>query len=105
MIDLTVNESVLASAIEVARARDFKVPTFKQMQNPELIPASIKTQLGGAVSEPATRRLTRIQVVRRELLRVVATRLGAFQRRHPHRHRATPTLSPQVCTRLSFRTR
>ena len=47
MIDLTINESVLESAAAVARDRSIRIPTFKQMQNPELIPDSIKSQLGG----------------------------------------------------------
>ena len=46
MIDLTVNESVLAAAAEVARNQSIRVPTFKQMKNPELVPDAIKTQLG-----------------------------------------------------------
>jgi cysteine synthase len=46
MIDLTVNESVLASAAEVAHRQSIRIPTFEQMRNPELIPDSIKTQLG-----------------------------------------------------------
>ena len=46
MIDLTVNESVLESAATVARERSIRIPTFKQMKNPELIPDSIKAQLG-----------------------------------------------------------
>ena len=45
MIDLTVNDSVLTSAVEQARARDFRIPTFKQMRDPSLIPADIKAQL------------------------------------------------------------
>ncbi len=45
MIDLTVNESVLDSAAKVARDRSIRIPTFKQMQNPALIPDSIKSEL------------------------------------------------------------
>ncbi|MGA9598151.1 MAG: pyridoxal-phosphate dependent enzyme [Acidimicrobiia bacterium] len=45
MIDLTVNESVLESAARVARDRSIRIPTFKQMRNPALIPDSIKNQL------------------------------------------------------------
>ena len=45
MIDLTVNEAVLESAAEVARNQSIRIPTFKQMKNPELVPQSIKTQL------------------------------------------------------------
>jgi cysteine synthase len=46
MIDLTVNESVLDSAAQVARDRSIRIPTFKQMRDPSLIPDSIKSQLG-----------------------------------------------------------
>ena len=46
MIDLTVNDSVLDSAAKVARDRSIRIPTFKQMRNPALIPDSIKSQLG-----------------------------------------------------------
>jgi len=45
MIDLTVNESVLESAVTVARDRSIRIPTFRQMRNPALIPDSIKNQL------------------------------------------------------------
>ena len=45
MIDLTVNESVLESAAKVARDRSIRIPTFKQMKNPDLIPDPIKTEL------------------------------------------------------------
>jgi cysteine synthase A len=45
MIDLTVNESVLESAATVARDRAIRVPTFKQMRDPSLIPDSIKSEL------------------------------------------------------------
>ena len=45
MIDLTVHESVLASAVEQARARQFKIPTFRQMRDPDLIPDDVKTRL------------------------------------------------------------
>ena len=45
MIDLTVHESVLASAVEQARARQFKIPTFAQMRDPDLIPDDVKTRL------------------------------------------------------------
>jgi len=46
MIDLTINESVLESAATVARKQSIRIPTFKQMRNPALIPDSIKSQLG-----------------------------------------------------------
>ncbi|MCP4306694.1 MAG: pyridoxal-phosphate dependent enzyme, partial [bacterium] len=45
MIDLTVNESVLDSAAKVAKDRSIRVPTFKQMRDPSLIPDSIKSEL------------------------------------------------------------
>ncbi len=46
MIDLTVNETVLKSAVQRAKVRDFKIPTFKQMRDPSLIPDDVKTRLG-----------------------------------------------------------
>ena len=46
MIDLTVNEAVLKSAVQQAKARDFRIPTFKQMRDPSLIPDDVKTRLG-----------------------------------------------------------
>ncbi|MDJ0953154.1 MAG: pyridoxal-phosphate dependent enzyme [Acidimicrobiia bacterium] len=46
MIDLKVNESVLESAAQVARNQSIRIPTFKQMKNPQLVPDAIKTQLG-----------------------------------------------------------
>ena len=46
MIDLTVNESVLDSAAKVAKDRSIRIPTFKQMRDPSLIPDSIKSELG-----------------------------------------------------------
>ncbi|MEN8235501.1 MAG: pyridoxal-phosphate dependent enzyme [Actinomycetota bacterium] len=45
MIDLTVNESVLKSAVAQAKKRDFKIPTFKQMRDPSLIPDDVKERL------------------------------------------------------------
>jgi len=45
MIDLTINESVLQSAVARAKERDFKIPTFKQMRDPSLIPADITKRL------------------------------------------------------------
>jgi cysteine synthase len=45
MIDLTVNETVLASAVQQAKERDFRIPTFKQMRDPSLIPDDIKSRL------------------------------------------------------------
>ena len=46
MIDLTINETVLRSAVDQARTRDFKIPTFKQMRDPGLIPDDVKSRLG-----------------------------------------------------------
>ena len=46
MIDLTVNEAVLDSAVATARERNFRIPTFKQMRDPSLIPVDVATQLG-----------------------------------------------------------
>ena len=46
MIDLTVNESVLRSAVIQAKARNFKIPTFKQMRDPSLVPEEVKQRLG-----------------------------------------------------------
>ncbi len=48
MIDLTVNESVLASAVQQAKERNFKIPTFKQMRDPSLIPDDVKERLADA---------------------------------------------------------
>ncbi len=46
MIDLTVNDAVLDSAVETAREHNFRIPTFKQMRDPSLIPVDITAQLG-----------------------------------------------------------
>ena len=45
MIDLTVQDEALSSAVGVARDRSIRVPTFKQMRDPSLIPDSIKSEL------------------------------------------------------------
>ncbi|MCA9931931.1 MAG: pyridoxal-phosphate dependent enzyme [Anaerolineales bacterium] len=45
MIDLTKNEAALKRTIRRARERNIIIPTFKQMQNPDLIPASVKNEL------------------------------------------------------------
>jgi len=45
MIDLTINEAVLTSAVARAKERDFKIPTFKQMRDPSLIPDDVKERL------------------------------------------------------------
>ncbi|MDH3518122.1 MAG: pyridoxal-phosphate dependent enzyme [Acidimicrobiia bacterium] len=47
MIDLTKYEETLASAVNVAREQSIRIPTFKQMRDPALIPDSIKQELGG----------------------------------------------------------
>jgi cysteine synthase len=41
MIDLTVNEQVLARTVQLARDRNIIIPTFKQQRSPKLIPDSI----------------------------------------------------------------
>ena len=45
MIDLTVQDASLSSAVDVARDKSIRVPTFKQMRDPSLIPDSIKSEL------------------------------------------------------------
>jgi cysteine synthase len=45
MIDLTVNEATLDSAVGRARERGIRIPTFAQMRNPALIPDEVKAQL------------------------------------------------------------
>ncbi len=45
MIDLTIHETALGRAVSRARERQIRIPTFKQMKNPALIPAGIKAQL------------------------------------------------------------
>ena len=42
MIDLSVNESGLASAVKQASERNFRIPTFAQMRDPNLIPDDVK---------------------------------------------------------------
>ncbi|MEI7884656.1 MAG: pyridoxal-5-phosphate-dependent protein subunit beta [Clostridia bacterium] len=44
-IDLKKNEAVLAKTVELAKERGIIIPTLKQMQNPDLIPAKIKEKL------------------------------------------------------------
>jgi cysteine synthase len=46
MIDLTVNETVLEAAVAKAREQKFRIPTFKQMRNPGLIPNDVTQRLG-----------------------------------------------------------
>ncbi len=45
MIDLTINEATLESAAQRAHERNIRIPTFKQMRDPSLIPDSIKQEL------------------------------------------------------------
>jgi cysteine synthase len=45
MIDLTIHEEGLARAVQQAREQNIIIPTFKQMENPSLIPDKIKTRL------------------------------------------------------------
>ena len=45
MIDLTINEAVLTKAVDQARKRDFRIPTFKQMRDPSLVPEDVKSRL------------------------------------------------------------
>jgi len=45
MIDLTVNDAVLEAAVNQARDRNFRIPTFKQMRDPSLIPDDVKERL------------------------------------------------------------
>jgi cysteine synthase A len=47
MIDLKKDGSQLKKAIDQARERNIIIPTFKQMKNPEFIPAKIKDKLKG----------------------------------------------------------
>ena len=42
MIDLTLHPDRLERTVKRARERNIIVPTFKQMQNPALIPAKVK---------------------------------------------------------------
>jgi cysteine synthase A len=44
-IDLKINQERLARVVQRARERKIVIPTFAQMMNPELAPASIKEQL------------------------------------------------------------
>ncbi|UCG23350.1 MAG: pyridoxal-phosphate dependent enzyme, partial [Chloroflexota bacterium] len=45
MIDLTINEEGLERAVQQAREQNIIIPTFKQMEDPRLIPDKIKTRL------------------------------------------------------------
>jgi len=45
MTEKTINEKYLESAINRAKEKGVILPTFQQMQNPELIPEKIKDKL------------------------------------------------------------
>ena len=45
MIDLSINKEALKQNIEKARENNIILPTFKQMENPELVPDKIKDKL------------------------------------------------------------
>jgi len=47
MIDLTIHDAPLESAAAVARDKSIRIPTFKQMRDPSLVPDAIKQQLAG----------------------------------------------------------
>ena len=47
MIDLSIHPDRLKRAVQRARERKIVIPTYKQMKNPALIPASVKAQLKG----------------------------------------------------------
>ena len=47
MIDLRINKEGLAHNIQKAKENNIIIPTFAQMQNPELIPEQIKAKLTG----------------------------------------------------------
>ena len=46
MIDLTIHEETLHSAVDQAREQSIRIPTFKQMRDPDLIPQDVKKRLG-----------------------------------------------------------
>ena len=46
MIDLTINDKQLKATIQCAKERHIIIPTFREMKNPDLIPESIKKELG-----------------------------------------------------------
>ena len=50
-----------------------------------------KAERGGSVAEPHTGRLTRLQVIVREMLYVIQTRIRATQGRDTDRHDTPPT--------------
>ena len=41
MIDLTIHEETLHSAVDQAREQSIRIPTFKQMRDPDLIPEDV----------------------------------------------------------------
>ena len=45
MIDLTMHEEQLKHAIDRAKERNILIPTFAQMQNPQLVPEKVKKAL------------------------------------------------------------
>ena len=45
MIDLTKNEEKIKQNVQHCRERKIKLPTFSQMQNPDLVPDEIKNNL------------------------------------------------------------
>ena len=45
MIDLTINEEQLQRTVQRARERNIIIPTFRQQQDPDLIPEKIRRQL------------------------------------------------------------
>ncbi|MFZ5917289.1 MAG: pyridoxal-phosphate dependent enzyme [Chloroflexota bacterium] len=45
MIDLTINEKLLARTVQRARERNIIIPTFAQQRNPSLVPQAIKARL------------------------------------------------------------
>ncbi|MBU1225760.1 MAG: pyridoxal-phosphate dependent enzyme [Actinobacteria bacterium] len=47
MIDLTIDAATLERTVERARERNIAIPTFAQMRDPSLIPASVTESLGG----------------------------------------------------------
>lgn len=45
MIDLTVHDDALRSAVQRARDRSIRVPTFEQMRDPALVPDDVRSKL------------------------------------------------------------
>ena len=46
-IDLTIHAERLERAVKRARERNIIIPTYAQQRNPELVPASIKSEIRG----------------------------------------------------------